>query len=95
MVDGMAQIAIRLDDADLDRLDAAVARGRYATRRGRPRFEPAWSDCCATSENVRSRQYRHAYGAQRQDASAGRAGLALMAASVRPDETSGADHPEP
>jgi Arc/MetJ-type ribon-helix-helix transcriptional regulator len=86
MVHGMAQIAVRLSDADLDRLDAAVAQGRYPTRAAAVRagVERLLRD---EREHEISEQYRRAYGAQPQDESTGRAGVALMAAWVEREET--------
>lgn len=86
MVPGMAQIAIRLPDADLRRLDEAVARGRYPTRAAAVRagVERLLRD---EREAEIAEQYRRAYAAEPQVASDGRTGLALMAAAVRRDES--------
>jgi len=90
MVDGMAQIAIRLADADLDRLDAAVAQGRFPTRAAAVRagVERLLRD---EREHEIEEQYRRAYGDQPQDESSGRAGIALMAAMVEREETADPD----
>ncbi|HVF78712.1 MAG TPA: ribbon-helix-helix domain-containing protein [Solirubrobacteraceae bacterium] len=86
MVAGMVQIAIRLADVDLQRLDAAVARGRYPTRAAAVRagVERLLHD---EREYEIAEQYRRAYAVQPQDESGGRAGLALMAAAVEREET--------
>lgn len=85
MVDGMAQIAIRLSDDDLDRLDAAVTQGRYPTRAAAVRagVERLLRD---ERDHEIEEQYRRAYGAQPQDASPGRAGVALMADVIGREE---------
>lgn len=94
MVDGMVQIAIRLADADLNRLDAAVAQGRYPTRAAAVR---AGVERLLRDERDReiADQYRRAYGNQPQDESAGRAGVALMGRVVGREEADEADRPAP
>ena len=86
MVSGMAQIAIRIADTDLDRLDAAVARGRFPTRAAAVR---AGVDLLLRDERDREieERYRRAYGAQPQDESTGRAGAILMATVIAAEET--------
>lgn len=85
MVYGMEQIAIRLADTDLARLDAAVADGRYPTRAAAVR---AGVERLLRHERDHeiAEQYRRAYGAQPQDESIGRVGVALMAKAVRREE---------
>lgn len=92
MVHGMVQIAIRLADADLDRLDAAVAQGRYPTRAAAVRagVERLLRD---EREHEISEQYRQGYGAQPQDESAGRAGVALMATVLASEEDPDREQP--
>ncbi len=86
MVSGMAQIAIRIADTDLDRLDAAVARGRFPTRAAAVR---AGVDLLLRDERDREieERYRRAYGAQPQDESTGRVGAILMATVIAAEET--------
>jgi len=90
----MVQIAIRLADADLDRLDAAVTQGRYPTRAAAVRagVERLLRD---EREHEIAEQYRRAYDAQPQDESLGRAGLALMAALISVEEAADVDSPAP
>jgi Arc/MetJ-type ribon-helix-helix transcriptional regulator len=90
MVIGMVQIAIRLADADLRRLDAAVAQGRYPTRAAAVRagVERLLRD---EREHEIAQQYRRAYGAQPQDDSTGRAGVALMATVIAREEAADPD----
>ena len=92
MLGGMVQIAIRLADADLARLDAAVAHGRYPTRAAAVR---AGVERLLRDEREReiAEHYRRAYGAQPQDESTGRAGVALMATVVGREETAALDQP--
>ena len=92
MVGGMVQIAIRLADADLARLDTVVAHGRYPTRAAAVRagVERLLRD---EREHEIAEQYRRAYGAQPQDESTGRAGSALMATVLRREETAAPDPP--
>ena len=94
MVCGMVQIAIRLADADLDRLDAAVAQGRYPTRAAAVRagVQRLLRD---ERESEIAEQYRRAYAAQPQEESAGLAGLAAMATVVALDEAADPDQPTP
>jgi Arc/MetJ-type ribon-helix-helix transcriptional regulator len=86
MVSGMVQIAIRLADADLARLDAAVAQGRFPTRAAAVR---AGVDLLLRDERDRqiAAQYERAYRDQPQDETAGRAGVALMATVVAREES--------
>jgi Arc/MetJ-type ribon-helix-helix transcriptional regulator len=86
MVDGMVQIAIRLADADLERLDAAVAEGRFPSRAAAVR---AGVDRLLRDERDReiAGQYQRAYGTQPQDEAIGRANLALMATIVAQEES--------
>lgn len=90
MVSGMAQIAVRLPDTDLRRLDEAVALGRYPTRAAAVR---AGVERLLHEEREAEieAQYRRAYAAQPQEESGGRTGLALMAAAVTRDEAPGPD----
>lgn len=85
MVSGMAQIAVRLPDSDLRRLDEAVAQGRYPTRAAAVRagVERLLHD---ERELEIEDRYRRAYAAQRQQESDGHTGLALMAAATRREE---------
>ncbi len=85
MVLGMAQIAIRLPDSDLRRLDEAVAQGRYPTRAAAVR---AGVERLLREERELEigEQYRRAYGVQPQQESDGDAGLALMSSAVRREE---------
>ena len=94
MVCGMVQIAIRLADADLDRLDAAVAQGRYPTRAAAVRagVQRLLRD---EREHEIAEQYRRAYAAQPQEQSAGLAGLAAVATVVALDEATDPAHPTP
>lgn len=90
MVSGMVQIAIRLADADLDRLDAAVAQGHFpsraaAVRAGVERLLRDERDLDIAA------QYRRAYGRQPQDESAGRAGVSLMASILGREEADESD----
>lgn len=81
----MAQIAVRLDDEDLARLDATVASGRYASRAaavraGVEQLLRAEREC----EIVDA--YRRGYGKHPQEEDLGGAGLLLMAAAIRESE---------
>lgn len=92
MVLGMAQIAIRLPDDDLGRLDAAVAQGRYPTRAAAVRagVELLLRD---EREHHIAEQYRRAYGDQPQDESLGRAGATLTTTVLAREETADPDKP--
>jgi len=92
MFSGMAQIAIRIADDDLDRLDAAVARGHYPTRAAAVR---AGVELLIREEREREieQQYRRAYADDPQDEATGRAGAALMAAVIATEETDKPDVP--
>jgi Arc/MetJ-type ribon-helix-helix transcriptional regulator len=82
MVVGMAQIAIRLSDDDLARLDASVALGRYPSRAAAVR---AGVDRVLREERDReiADAYRRGYGPHPQEEELGRAGVSAMAALVR------------
>ena len=92
MFDGMVQIAIRLADEDLERLDSAVAAGRFPTRAAAVR---AGVDRLLRDERDReiAEQYQRAYSAQPQDEGDGRAGAALMAAAIAQEESNGPARP--
>jgi len=94
MLSGMPQIAIRLADADLERLDAAVARGLYPTRAAavRAAVERLLRD---EREQEIAEQYRRAYEAHPQDESLGRAGLELMAELIAREEAVQPDRSAP
>lgn len=89
---GMAQIAVRLPDADLRRLDEAVAQGRYPTRAAAVRagVERLLRE---ERESEIEEQYRRAYAVAPQEESDGRANLALMATAVKRDESGDPDPP--
>jgi Arc/MetJ-type ribon-helix-helix transcriptional regulator len=92
MFDGMVQIAIRLAEEDLKRLDTAVAAGRFPTRAAAVR---AGVDRLLRDERDReiAEQYRRAYSAHPQDEEDGRAGAALMATVVAQEESDGPAQP--
>lgn len=92
MVSGMVQIAIRLADADLDRLDEAVAQGHFASRAAAVRagVERLLRD---ERDLEIAEQYRRAYGRQPQDESAGRAGVSLMGSVLGREEADESNQP--
>ncbi|HEY8866379.1 MAG TPA: ribbon-helix-helix protein, CopG family [Solirubrobacteraceae bacterium] len=76
------QIAIRLPDEDLDRLDEVIAAGGYASRAAAVR---AAIDMLLREEREReiADEYRRAYGEHPQEPWVGEAGLALGAEAIR------------
>lgn len=88
MVFGMPQIAIRLGDEELARLDASVALGRYPSRAAAVR---AGVDRLLREERDReiADAYRRGYGARPQEKELGAAGVSAMAALVRKEEDEG------
>jgi Arc/MetJ-type ribon-helix-helix transcriptional regulator len=86
MFTGMSvQIAVRLADQDLERLDAAIARGSFPSRAAAVR-----AGLVAVLRNEREEQiaeaYRKAYASSEEEALIGEAGLTAGAAILR-DET--------
>jgi Arc/MetJ-type ribon-helix-helix transcriptional regulator len=82
MVNGMSvQIAVRLADDELARLDDAVARGLFPSRAAAVRAGLA-AVLRAAREAQIADAYRRGYGADPQDAAIGRMGLQLGAATV-------------
>ena len=84
------QIAIRLPDADLDRLDEMIAGGGYASRAAAVR---AAIEMLLREQREReiAEEYRRAYREHPQEPWVGEAGLALGAEAIRQerDATSG------
>jgi Arc/MetJ-type ribon-helix-helix transcriptional regulator len=85
MVVGMPQIAIRLSEEDLARLDASVALGRYPSRAAAVR---AGVERLLREERDReiADAYRRGYGPHPQEEELGLAGVSAMAALVRREE---------
>lgn len=83
MLNGMSQqIAIRLPDADLDRLDQVIAGGGYASRAAAVR---AAIDMLLREERERdiAEEYRRAYSEHPAEPWVGEAGLTLGADAIR------------
>jgi Arc/MetJ-type ribon-helix-helix transcriptional regulator len=78
------QIAVRLADEDLERLDAAVARGAFPSRAAAVR---AGLDQLLREEREAhiAEAYRRAYATVPEEDGAGRAGLSLGAALLAGD----------
>lgn len=87
-----AQIAVRLADEDLERLDDAVARGVFPSRAAAVR-----AGLVRLLGDEREAQiaeaYRRAYASDPQDESIGEAGLQLGAAMLAEDERGGTRGP--
>lgn len=85
------QIAVRLADEDLERLDAAVARGAFPSRAAAMR-----AGLVRLLREERETQiaeaYRRAYATDSQEESVGEAGLRLGAAFLEDQERSAAGH---
>jgi Arc/MetJ-type ribon-helix-helix transcriptional regulator len=79
------QVPVRLSDEDLQELDRAVAQGLF-----RNRSEALRRGLALLLKGERDRTiaeaYRRGYGEHPQEESVGRAGLALLAASVEAEE---------
>ena len=79
------QVPIRLPDQDVAALDAAIARGRFPNR-----SEALRRGLALLMREEREREieeaYRRGYGMRPQEAAVGKAGLALLAESVRREE---------
>lgn len=78
------QIAVRIPSEDLARIDAAVERGRFASRAAAVR---AGLELLLKVEREReiAEEYRRAYAASPQEDWVGEAGLALGAALITRD----------
>lgn len=78
------QLAVRLPGEDLERIDAAIARGRFASRAAAIR---AGLDLLLRAERERdiAEEYRRAYAASPQEEWIGDAGLAAGAELIRQD----------
>jgi Arc/MetJ-type ribon-helix-helix transcriptional regulator len=83
------QIAVRLAEDELARLDAAVARGAFASRAAAVR-----AGLVAVLREEREAQiaaaYRRAYATEADDPSVGEAGLQLGAALLAAEDGAGA-----
>jgi Arc/MetJ-type ribon-helix-helix transcriptional regulator len=79
------QIAVRLSERDLARLDEAIADGRFASRAAALR---EGLDSLLRDEREREIEdaYRRGYGAEPQEQWVGEAGLAAFAAFVEAEE---------
>lgn len=90
MLAGMSvQIAVRLADDELERLDAAIARGAFSSRAEAVRAGLATvlrEECEARIDAA----YRRAYAAEADDPSVGDAGLRLGAALMAAEDAAGA-----
>ncbi len=84
------QIAVRLPEQDLARVDAAVAQGAFASRAAAVR---AGLDLLLKQQRDReiAEQYRRAYGAHPQEEWIGRAGLAATTALIAAEKADGTD----
>ena len=84
------QIAVRLGDDELARLDAAVARGAFASRAAAVR-----AGLVAVLREEREAQiaaaYRRAYATEADDASVGEAGLRFGAALLAAEDAASPD----
>lgn len=91
MVDGMSvQIAVRLADDDLERLDAVIARGAFPSRAAAVR---AGLDHVLRAEREQqiAEAYRRGYANDGGDESVGEAGLRLGSMLLASDEAADAE----
>jgi Arc/MetJ-type ribon-helix-helix transcriptional regulator len=78
------RIAVELSDRELERLDDAVARGRFESREAAVRAALR-SVFALPSEDQIADAYRRAYGAVPEDERLGEVGLQLAAERLRRD----------
>jgi Arc/MetJ-type ribon-helix-helix transcriptional regulator len=76
------RVSVRIGAEDLDQLDAAVARGRFASRSAALQ-EGISAILREENERATDDAYRRGYGRFPQDEWIGEVGLALFAASAR------------
>jgi Arc/MetJ-type ribon-helix-helix transcriptional regulator len=91
MFGGMSvQIAVRLADEDLERLDAAIARGAFPSCAAAVR-----AGLAAVLRNAREEQiadaYRKAYASDEEEERIGEAGLSVGAAILAGQERAGVE----
>jgi Arc/MetJ-type ribon-helix-helix transcriptional regulator len=91
MLGGMSvQIAVRLADEELERLDAAIARGAFPSRAAAVR-----AGLVAVLRNAREEQiaeaYRKAYASGGEEERIGQAGLSVGAAILADQERAGVE----
>ncbi len=91
MLGGMSvQIAVRLADEDLERLDAAVARGAFPSRAAAVRAGLIWLLRQEREAQIEA-AYRRAYSTHPQEEWVGEVGLRLGAALQAGQEPAGGE----
>ena len=78
-------VQTRLEDAELARLDAAIARGRFSSRSEALRAALALA-LDAEREREIAAAYEHGYGEHPQEEWTGELGLSLLAAAAAAEE---------
>jgi len=81
-------VQTRLEDAELERLDAAIARGRFSSRSEALRAALALA-LDAEREREIVAAYEHGYGEHPQEEWTGELGLSLLAAAAAAEERGG------
>ena len=83
-------VQTRLEDAELARLDAAIARGRFSSRSEALRAALALALALdAEREREIVAAYEHGYGEHPQEEWTGELGLSLLAAAAAAEERGG------